>query len=216
MVGDIRVTEQTRLASKSRDQLRAIYLDSFPPHERAEFTLLVDSIAASERWLFTATRGDDLFGFAIIVPHIASDVHLLEYLAVARQARSAGIGGVLLKHSVDAARANGSIAGILLEVEHDDDGDADERALRARRIAFYERNGARLIEGVPNYRVPLIGRAGMMRMKLLWLAIDANAQPPRGDKLRECAVGILERSYGVSAEDALVLEVMEGIKDNIG
>jgi len=191
-VDGIRVAEQTRLASKSRDQLRAIYLDSFPPHERAEFAFLVDSIAAGERWLFTATRGDDLFGFAIIVPYIARDVHLLEYLAVARQARSAGIGGVLLKHSVDAARANGSVAGILLEVEHDDDGDADERALRARRVAFYERNGA-------------------MRMKLRWLAVDTNLKAPRGGKLRECVVGIFERSYGLREEDALVRGILAGI-----
>lgn len=207
----IRVAEQTRLASKSRDQLRAIYHDGFPPHARADLAFVVDSIAAGERWLFTATRGDDLFGFAIIVPYVTRDVHLLEYLAVARQARSAGIGGILLKHSVDAARANGSIAGILLEVEHDDDGDADERALRARRIAFYERNGARLVEGVPNYRVPLIGCTGTMRMKLLWLPIAANAPPPRGDKLRECVVGILERSYGLREEDALVRGILAGI-----
>ena len=207
----IRVAEQTRLASKSRDQLRAIYHDSFPVHERADFAFLVDSIAAGERWFFTATRGDELFGFAIIVPYVARDVHLLEYLAVARQARSAGIGGVLLKHSVDAPRANGSIAGILLEVEHDDDGDADERALRARRIAFYERNGARLVEGVPNYRVPLIGCTGTMRMKLLWLAVDANVEAPRGGKLRECVAGILERSYGLREEDALVRGILAGI-----
>ena len=211
MVDSIRVAEQTRLASKSRDQLRAIYLDSFPPHERADFAFLVDSIAAGERWLFTATRGDDLFGFAIIVPHIASDVHLLEYLAVARQARSAGIGGILLNHLVVAIRHSQSAIGILLEVEHDDDGDADERARRARRIAFYARNGARLIEGVPNYRVPLIGCAGTMRMKLLWLAVDTNVEAPRGDKLRECVVGVLEKSYGLREDDALVREILAGI-----
>ena len=207
----IRVAEQTRLASKSRDQLRAIYHDSFPPRERAEFAFLVDSIAAGERWLFTATRGDDLFGFAIIVPYIARDVHLLEYLAVARQAHSAGIGGILLNHLVAAIRHSQSAIGILLEVEHDEEGDADERALRARRIAFYERNGARLVEGVPNYRVPLIGCTGTMRMKLLWLPIAANAPPPRGDKLRECVVGILERSYGLREEDALVRGILAGI-----
>ena len=202
MVDDVQVTQQTHLAPQSSDQFRAIYLDSFPPHEREEFSFLVDSIAAGERWLFTAMRDDAILGFAIIIPNIASDVHLLEYLAVARQARSGGIGGILLRQVVDAARASGNIAGIMLEVEHDDEGGADERALRECRIAFYTRHGARLVDGAPNYRVPLAGRAGTMRMKLLWLPIDG-ADVPRGDKLRECVVGILEKSYGLNAADAL-------------
>ncbi|MCI0478072.1 MAG: hypothetical protein L0Y55_17660, partial [Anaerolineales bacterium] len=93
--------------------------------------------------------------------------------------------------------------GILLEVEPDDEGDADERAIRQRRIAFYARHGARVIDSAPNYRVPLADRAGTMRMKLLWLPLAANAETPRGEKLRECVVGILEKSYGVK-DDALV------------
>jgi hypothetical protein len=35
-------------------------------------------------------------------------------------------------------------------------------------------------------------------MKLLWLPITADAETPRGDKLRACVTGILEKSYGMS------------------
>ncbi len=204
------VAQLSHLAPDQFGQFRAIYDDSFLPHERAEFASLTGSIASGARWLFTATRGDDLFGFAIIVPYIARDVHLLEYLAVARDARSSGIGGVLLREIVDALRVTGNLAGILLEVEPDDEGDADARALRQRRIAFYERHGARVIDGVPNYRVPLADRTGTMRMKLLWLPIAANSDAPRGEKLRECVGGILEKSYGIR-DGELLQKVLRGV-----
>ncbi|MCI0476220.1 MAG: GNAT family N-acetyltransferase, partial [Anaerolineales bacterium] len=143
-LGTLLVAQLSHLAPVQFEQLRAIYDDSFPPHERADFSFLVDSIASGARWFFAATRNDDLLGFAIIVPDIARDAHLLDYLAVSRDARGGGIGGILLRHVVDATRASGNIAGILLEVEPDDEGDADERAIRQRRIAFYARHGARV------------------------------------------------------------------------
>jgi ribosomal protein S18 acetylase RimI-like enzyme len=193
----IQITRQARFGSPHADQLHAIYDDSFPSYERAEFSFLRDSIAAGTRWLYTATRDDDLLGFAIVVPHITREVHLLEYLAVSRDARGSGIGGILLTQVVSAIRDAQSAIGLILEVEPDDEGNADERALRARRIAFYRRHGARSIDGAPDYRVPLADRAGTMRMKLLWLPLAANAAAPRGDNLRECVAGILEKSYGV-------------------
>ncbi|MEW5719180.1 MAG: GNAT family N-acetyltransferase [Chloroflexota bacterium] len=191
------VAEQRQIEAKQSERFRAIYEDSFPPHERAEFSSLASGIASGARWLYTASRDDALLGFAILVPYIARDTHLLEYLAVARDARGGGIGGVLLRRIVDATRGNGNIAGIMLEVEHDEEGTADARALRQRRIAFYARHGARVVDGAPNYRVPLSNRAGTMRMKLLWLPVAANSAAPRGDKLRECVAGIFEKSYGI-------------------
>ncbi|MBM3127461.1 MAG: hypothetical protein FJ009_02355 [Chloroflexi bacterium] len=213
----ISVARQSQVEIGQLERFRAIYDDSFPPHERADFSSLVDSIAAESRWLYTATRDDALLGFAIIVPFVAREVHLLEYLAVSCDARSGGIGGILLDGIVAAIRnpalseVEGShfAIGLILEVEPDDEGDADERALRARRIAFYARHGAQTIDA-PNYRAPLADRAGTMRMKLLWLPL-ADAAAPRGEKLRECITGILEKSYGRSAENMLRREIVAGI-----
>lgn len=192
----IRVARQRQVEAGQLEQLRAIYDDSFPPHERADFSFLVDCLASGARWFFVATRDDALLGFAMIVPFVTRDIHLLEYLAVSRDARGAGIGGKLLDGVTAAIRHSQSAIGILLEAEPDDEGDADERALRARRIAFYARHGAQAVDA-PNYRVPLADRAGTMRMRLLWLPLAANAAAPRGEKLRECTAGILEKSYGV-------------------
>lgn len=195
MVNPITVTQQSQISAYHAEQFRAIYLGSFPPHERVEFSRLVDSIARGGRWLFAATRDDDWLGLAVLVPHVAADVHLLEYLAVSAKARNDGIGGMLLQSVVAAIRASQSAIGLLIEVEPDDEGDDEERRLRARRIQFYRRHGARVVEDAANYRVPLADRDGTMRMKLLWLPIAENVEMPRGEKLRECLCGIFSKSY---------------------
>jgi len=160
------------------------------------------------RWFFAASRDDDLVGFAIIVPNVAHDVHLLEYLAVDANARNNGIGGTLLQNVVAAIRAWQSAIGLLFEVEPDDEGDDAERNLHARRIEFYRRHGARVIQAAINYRVPLADREGTMRMKLLWLLIAENANAPRGDKLRRCIYGIFQKSYGIGLKNSLVQSVL--------
>ena len=68
------------------------------------------------------------------------------------------------------------------------------------RIDFYRRHGAQGVTDAPNYRVPLADRTGTMRMKLLWLPMAENAEMPRGEKLRECVMGVLEKSYGMTNE----------------
>lgn len=201
MTDAIVITQLSQFSAKHAKQFRAIYLDSFPPHERAEFPSLIESIATGTRWFFAATCNDDLLGLAIIVPCVVADVHLLEYLAVDASARNAGIGGKLLQSVVAAIRVTRPAIGLLIEVEPNDEGNAAERKLRARRIEFYRRHGALVVEDAPNYRVPLTDREGTMRMKLLWLPIVENVEAPRGDKLRACVRGILEKSYGANGID---------------
>lgn len=207
MNNQITVTQQSRFSTKHAEQFRAIYLDSFPPQERAEFSSLLESVARGGRWFFAATRDDNLLGFAIIVPRVASDVHLLEYLAVDVNARNNGIGGMLLQSVVAAIRDSQSATSMLIEVEPDDEGDDNERRLRVRRIEFYRRYGARVVEDATNYRVPLADRDGTMRMKLLWLPIVQNADVPRDDKLRECVRGIGEKSYGMRDDELSSMEI---------
>jgi ribosomal protein S18 acetylase RimI-like enzyme len=206
------VARQKQASSIIDDQIFAIYLESFPSYERPEFSALMQSIYSNERLLFTAMRGSDVIAFAIILPFIAHDVHLLEFLAVSPTARSSGIGGIVLREVTKVLGETDGISGILLEVEHDGDGDEEEQEIRKQRIAFYERNGAQLIEAVPNYRVPLIDRAGTMRMKLFWLKAQPHAEIPQGDRLRTCVVNTLAMDYGLTSESHLVQAAIADIE----
>ncbi len=203
----IAITRLRQLTVPQRTQLAAIYTDAFPPSERVEFATLVTAAETSARWLFIATRADSALGFAIIAPHIGHDVHLLEYLAVARTARGDGIGSTLMRHLAHELRA---ARGILIEVESDAACAGAERVLRQRRIAFYARLGAQVIPGVPNYRTPNYAGGDTIAMKLLWLPL-CDPATPRSDALREWVRQIYAQVYHLNANDALVQKTFQGM-----
>jgi ribosomal protein S18 acetylase RimI-like enzyme len=208
LANQLHITQQSQLAPELVEQFRTIYLDSFPPHERGDFALLLESIRADKCRLFTATAGDDLVGFAILMPNITRGVHYLVYLAVSRNARSGGIGGILLERAVELLRAAGNTTGILFEVETDDEGTADERQLRKRRIAFYQRHNARLIESVTHFRAPSAISGELLNLKLMWLPMNPTTETPAGARLREYIVALYARGYGLPEDDPLVQSVL--------
>ena len=191
-------------------QLRATHLDSFPPNERGDFDEWLAEISAGDKWLYTATIDDALVGYATILPGIAPRVYFLEYLAVAREHRNAGIGGQLLRHL--ARELRGKASGLIWEVESPDIGTPDERKIRARRIAFYARNGGMLIDCAPRFRAPNLAGGEPVEEKLMWLSLNGNDAPPRGEALRECIVGILTRDYGLAENAALVQENLRALR----
>jgi len=191
-------------------QLRAIHLSSFPPSERGDFDEWLAEISAGNKWLYIATIDDALVGYATILPNVAPQVYFLEYLAVAREHRNAGIGGQLLRHL--ARELRGKANGLIWEVETPDVGTPDERQLRARRIAFYSRNGGMPIDCAPRFRAPNLAGGEPVEEKLMWLSLAENSAPPRGEALRECIVGILTRDYGLLENDALVQENLHALR----
>ncbi len=199
------LTRLTELDPRQVTQLVAIYEDSFPPEERTDLANHLDWIADGSRWLYAALRDDTVIGFALFVPHVALNIHLLEFLAVSRTARNGGLGGILLDHV--AQKIDGDI---ILEVESDDEGDKAERVMRQRRIGFYQRHGAKLITAVPYYSIPRSDGLGTIAMKLMWLS-PRGADIPRAKALRECVIGIYLKSYGLDPRDLLIAQIVNGI-----
>ncbi len=217
--GAINFTQPARVDPEDIQPLRAIMLDSFPPSQRGDFNRWLNGIAEGRHWLYlaethriadVAMSATRLVGFATIHPWITADAHLLEYLAVAREYRGKNYGAALLRHVAASLRALGTAKGIILETESDDDGTEAERALRKRRIGFYERNGAQLVECAPRFRVPnMIPRGEPLHEKLMWIPLHDHAAPPRGAKLRDSIIGIFTLDYGCAAVDALLQETLK-------
>ena len=202
--GNLIVVRQSRLPAPLIDQTRAIYVESFPPSQRGDFEDLIAHVMSQSRWLFTAMVSDTLLGFAVGTALPGSDVHVLEYMAVGSAFRNQGVGAELLRVVARTVRAAGNVSGILLEVESDDVGDEDEKRLRKRRIQFYSRNGARLLECAPLYRTPNLAGQGFLDMKLMWMPFDETQSALSGNKLRDCICKIYSHCYGRPANDPLV------------
>lgn len=199
--------------SEQIEPLRAIYFDSFPPPERGDFKEWLNEIAEGKRWLFLAETARRIIGYASILPWVTVDTHMLEYLAIARGSRNQNYGAQLFQHVAKTMRVLGKAEGIFWEVESDDGGvdrygDA-EADLRKRRIAFYERNGGRIVECAPRYRVPSLTGGDPLRMKIMWLPLREGTAPPRGQKVRELIIGSYTVDYGLPADDPLLLAVLK-------
>ncbi len=206
-------TLPARVNPEDIDPLRAIMFDSFPPSQRGDFDRWLNGIAEGRHWLYLAETHRTPIGFATIHPWITADAHLLEYLAVAREYRGKNYGAALLQHVIRSVGALGKAEGIILEVESDDDGTAAERELRKRRIGFYERNGAQLVECAPRFRVPnMIPGGEPLLEKLMWIPLHDHAAPSRGAKLRDCVIGIYTLDYGRSADDTLLQEALNELE----
>ncbi len=220
--GAINFTLPARVNLDDIDPLRTIMFDSFPPSQRGDFNRWLNGIAEGRHWLYlaethriadVAMSATRLVGFATIHPWITADAHLLEYLAVAREYRGKNYGAALLRHVVRSVGALGKAEGIILEVESDDDGTDADRDLRKRRIGFYQRNGAQLVECAPRFRVPsMIPGGEPLLEKLMWIPLHDHAAPPRGAKLRDCVIGIYTLDYGRSADDTLLQEALNELE----
>ncbi len=198
------ITKENQLEPRFLEELGNIYVESFPPSERIDFTTLVEGISDGKRWLFAAKTDDILTGFAITNSLLSADCHLLEYMAVKKEFRNQAIGSLLLRTVADVLHSQANVAGLIIEVEADNVVDPHERDLRRRRIQFYERNGARLVECAPRYYTPNLVADGILEMKLMWLPLREKEIQLSGVRLRACVRAIFIESYGRLQDDPLL------------
>lgn len=143
----------------------AIYREAFeapwemPVAELADFARARTAISRLGRAL-TILEGETAVGLALTTYLAESNLLHLKYLAIDPARRNHGLGATLLQTAAAAgeeiAQAVGrsGCAGTLLEVEiPDSPPPTADRSLRRRRIAFYERHGARRT-GIPFPRPP--------------------------------------------------------------
>ena len=126
------------------DEIAALYADrltrDFPPDELKPLSAIRQALARGRYACWGAADGPSILAYAFFVK--VDGWALVDYYAVREDLRGNGIGGRFLRELV--AGPLGGMACALLEVEDPDCArDADERALRDRRLAFYLRNGLR-------------------------------------------------------------------------
>jgi GNAT superfamily N-acetyltransferase len=193
-----------RLAGDARAEFVRIFEESFPPEEREDTGSLLASIAAGSLVGLRADEGGSLVGLAVVSGLPVPGVNYLEYLAVAPERRNLGVGGVLLRR---LGPLGGT--GTVFEVEAVAAAEGEERELRRRRVAFYERHGA--VEVDAEYRAPRLDGPGELPFTLMWL--PGREGPPRleGDLLRAAVAAVLTHGYGLDGDDPLVVGVMAGL-----
>jgi GNAT superfamily N-acetyltransferase len=185
----------------------AIYEESFPASERDATDDLLASIEAGRRDGYVASEDGVTVGMAVVLRLEGPPVAFLEYIAVDPRRRSRGIGADMLRQ---LRLELGGLAGILLELEPPEGASGEERVTRERRLDFYLRNGAAIVDCAPRFRAPNLERPDeQIAFTLVWLPLAREGEPPpSGPFLRESVAAILTQSYELDAADPLVAEVV--------
>jgi GNAT superfamily N-acetyltransferase len=146
------------LAPHAVADVRRIYEDGFPPHQRAGFAELADRRQDGEFGLVLVRRdrpsGGQPCGFAMLRPLGRTGMIFLRYFVVDDRERGQGLGGIFWDRLTARLRADG-FGLLVFDVDDPDEPGhgPDEISIRSRRISFYERHGARLLP-VSGYRTP--------------------------------------------------------------
>lgn len=112
----------------------------FPLDELKPFELISKLVNKNIYFAFGLFEEDKLFAYAFLTKSSDRRYLLLDYFAVCSDVRGKGIGSLCLSLLKDECKA---YDGIFIEVENVEyAGNEVEKAVRSRRIAFYERNGA--------------------------------------------------------------------------
>ncbi|HXX96041.1 MAG TPA: GNAT family N-acetyltransferase [Candidatus Bathyarchaeia archaeon] len=143
-------------------QSREIYKSSFPLNETRSSEKVVELLENDKDYhLFSYLYDNSVVGISLMYIFRSLSVGLLDYMAVIPNHQGKGIGMELFKFSLEqfsSVTCNG--IGLLMEIQREDVPDPLESNLRKRRVRFYAKNGARVLDGV-NYLLPPI-HAGMM------------------------------------------------------
>ena len=128
----------------------SLYQSAFPPDQRVPVAGLLSLLAARETStvsnLAVLDESGKLVGLVIFERHESQQALFLWYLAVIPSRRDQGLGARIYRQII-AEYAAGCTA-LVFDVEIPElAGDGAEQALRARRIGFYRRLGAKLLTG---------------------------------------------------------------------
>lgn len=193
------------------DAVTAIYRDAIERSEQKSLQQLRAQID-DDRYacLIAEAAGGEIIGFAItFIPH-SKEFWLLEYVAVAGNARSSGLGSALLTATIAYAAEHAPGAPGILEVDAPRD-DLDASSPIRRRLAFYARHGCRLIEGL-SYILPLSHAGTPPPMQLLLHTRRCTIEKP---ELRRWLMTLYRDVYSQSPDDSRLERMLSHLPDSI-
>jgi GNAT superfamily N-acetyltransferase len=184
------------------DQARAVYEAGFPAAVRAPFAELL-AVRADERTQLLLAADDEVLGLTLVRDLGDTRWSFLRYFVVTAERRGQGVGGRMWAALCRDLAGRGREL-LLFDVEDPDDPAAagHEAYERRRRVTFYQRLGADLVDFAA-YEPPPHGEddTASLPLRLMAARLDVNggSSPPRLlPAAAEHAVGVvLRHRYGV-------------------
>jgi GNAT superfamily N-acetyltransferase len=191
------------------EQALVLYTESFPPNERHPLSVIKERIESGSSKLYVGILSGKVACMALIWHFKTVNFILLDYIAVGANYRSLKIGSVFLAFLIKEGIADGKT--MVFEVEHPDFG--ENREDRLRRISFYLKNGAYIIDDFVYLLPPLDGSHPTEMLLMLYPAQPVDSLTPQS--LRALVVSLYKELYGRSENDPLLLSFINNIPTSI-
>ncbi len=189
------------------DDWTKLYETAFPADERSPIEDLRKLISSGSMLLHkTVNKSDELICFSLV--NVMSNFALLAYIATDTTKRSSGVGSKHMKQLIQTLRAQyPTFTALFLEIESTKEVglDAETLKMRTRRLAFYQRLGAKRLKqkyGMPSYAKKGSKAAG----ELLWIELS-NSCIFEAD-LPNVITEIFQKGYGLPSTDANVQAII--------
>lgn len=187
-----------------------MYETSFPSEERRPVQELLLDQAKGMYTIYVSVHNNAVSGMITLFRPSNSRVVLLDYFAVHPKLRSQGQGLILFKDLVALCEENGEI--LCLEVEQPVLHTQED--IRWRRIGFYRRGGAVLLQDFV-YLLPDLDKSGIItKMHLMFAGMDYHT-PLRRDELAEFMHMLFVQLYKRHPEDAILQQNVLHLPQNM-
>jgi GNAT superfamily N-acetyltransferase len=194
-------------------QLYSIYAASITPREQKPEAWIRAMVVAPDYRVYVTKAAGRVLGFSILFLRPVENFSLLEYMAVAPEQRSKGLGSTLFQQTVALAVApQGANLPVLLEIDSDREASSDQ-AIRTRRERFYRRLGCVKISGL-QYLMPLQGVGPAPEMDLMTYWAESLGRLARDD-LKRWLQTMYRDVYRCSPDDPRIRQMLEPLPDPV-
>ena len=191
----------------------AILREAIAPEAQLPERRFHDLLAAGNYQLFAYAEGDDVRGVALVYFSDELQFAWLDYFAIRSELRGRGLGSDLFREIVQVtSNQDPKPDWLLFEVDDDYEGDLQREAECKRRVQFYRRLGARVLENVP-YKFPS-AFAEPIRMRLMACPLRSGVSLAAND-LKRVVAEIFLNIHGRGNNDDLLRWFQENLPRTI-
>lgn len=178
----------------------AIYVESLPQSERQPICVIEERVAGKKEKMFVGFLNHYVVFMALIWPLKGTDFVLLDYMATRPAYRNRGIGREFLKNIFETCGFDNKH--VILEVE--DPRYGNRRKLKARRVEFYRRSGAKKMMNVGYVLPPLSGGTPSRMIVMVLSPENLRVDSLPASTVTELFGQIYRELYGRKANDPLL------------
>jgi hypothetical protein len=186
-----------------------IYVDSFPPNERHSLEVIRQRVTNKESRLFVGVDQNEVVLMCLIYNLSSAEFLLFDYMAVSATKRGLGVGSLFLQFIRSHFKLTAKY--MVLEVENPAHG--DNREEREKRVAFYKKNGAKLLAGV-RYILPALDNTTPTEMVLMVMP-EYPGGTISGSTIKRLIATIYAEVYNRPAHDPLLQSFIETVPKTV-